>query len=94
MDQRTCRSYSLPCFSFPALVDGVNGDAVLGQGLQALHDGGRARAGDLQRHLFASAARGVLQAVVDHLTRRWRPPDLHGSLGLVRHGQSLPSSRR
>lgn len=93
MDQRTCRSYSLPCFSFPALVDGVNGDAVLGQGLQTLHDGGRGRAGDLQGHLSASAAWDILQAVVDHFAWRRRPRDFHGALRLIRHGQLFTGSR-
>lgn len=93
MDQRTCRSYSLPCFSFPALVDGVNGDAVLGQRLQTLHDGGRGRARDLQSHLSASTAWDILQTVVDHFAWRRRPRDFHGSLRLIGHGQSFTSSR-
>lgn len=93
MDQRTCRSYSLPCFSFPALVDGVDGDVVFGYGLQALHDGGSDRPGDFQGHLFASATWDILQPVVDHLSRRWHPCDFHSPLGLVRHGQCFSSSR-
>ena len=93
MDQRTCRSYSLPCFSFPALVDGVNGDVVGGDGLQALHDGGGGRRRDLQVHFFPSITRNVLQPVVGHPTRRRHPRDFHGPLGLVRHCQLFTSSR-
>lgn len=92
MDQRTCRSYSLPCFSFPALVDGVNGDVVRCQGVQTFHDGGSGRAGDLQGHLSASTAWDILQTVVDHIARCWCPPDFHGSLSLIRHSQSFTSS--
>lgn len=92
MDQRTCRSYSLPCFSFPALVDGVNGDVVSGDGLQALHDGGGDGSRDLKGHFFASTTGNILQTVVDHLAWRRRPRDFHASLGLVRHGQLFTSS--
>lgn len=86
MDQRTCLSYSLPCFSFPALVDGVNGDVVCGPGLQALHDGGSGGSGrgrDLHGHFFASGAWHILQSVVEHPARRRGPRDFHGSLGLI-----------
>ena len=83
MDQRTCRSYSLPCFSFPALVDGVNGDVVSGHGLQALHDGRGDASGDLEDDFFASGNGSVLQTVVGHLAWRRRPRDFHGALGLV-----------
>lgn len=93
MDQRTCRSYSLPCFSFPALVDGVNGEVVSGFGLQALHDGGSGRARDPEGHFFPSVCRHILQPVVGHFARRRRPCDFHGSLGLVRHGQLFTGSR-
>lgn len=91
MHQRTCRSYSLPCFSFPALVDGVDGDVVGGHGLQALDDGGRP--GDLQGHFPSSVTGDVLQPVVTHSARRRHPRHLHGVLGLIRHGQLLLSCR-
>lgn len=87
MDQRTCRSYSLPCFSFPVPVDGVNGEVVSGFGLQALHDCGSGRARDPEDHFFSSVCGNILQPVVGHLARRRRPCDFHGMLGLVRHDQ-------
>lgn len=93
MDQRTCGSYSLPCFSFPAPVDGEQGDGVGGGGLQAPHEGGGGRPGDLQSHFFPSAHGGVLQPVVGHAARRRRPRDPHGPLRLVRHRQLLPGNR-
>lgn len=92
MDQRTCRSYSLPCFSFPALVDGVDGDVVRGPGLQALHDGGRGCPGDLQGHFFSSRTGNILHPVVAHPAGGRRPRDLHGVLGLIRHHQLFVSS--
>lgn len=83
MDQRTCRSYSLPCFSFPALVDGQNGDIVCGRGLQILHDGRSGLCRDFLDHFFASIVGNVLQPVVEQVARRWRPRDSHGFLCLV-----------
>lgn len=87
MGQRTCGSYSLPCFAFPALVDGVDGDVVGGGGLQAPHEGGGARPGDLEYRFLASADGEVLEPVVEQLARRRRPGDPHGPLRLVFHRQ-------
>lgn len=81
MDQRTCRSYSLPCFSFPALVDWVNSDVVSGFGLQALHGSGYSW--DLQGHFFPSSTGNVFQPVVAHLAWCWRPCGFHGMLSLI-----------
>lgn len=93
MDQRTCRSYSLPCFSFPALVDGVNSDVVSGHWQQALHDGGGNCPRDPEDHIFAPCDGGVLQPVVSHLAWGGLPCDLHGALGLIRHDQSFTAWR-
>lgn len=93
MDQRTCRSYSLPCFSFPALVDGVNSDVVGGHGLQALHDGAGGCCWDLEGHFFPSAAGNVLQTVVGDSARRRSPCHFHGPLRLIRHDQCFTSGR-
>ena len=85
MDQRTCRSYSLPCFSFPELVDGVNGDVVSGHGLQALHDDGIGRGDGFEEHFFPSITGDVFQPVVGHGARRRHPCDSHAGFSLFRH---------
>lgn len=93
MDQRTCGSYSLPCLSFPVFVEGLDRDAVGGDGLQALDDGGGHRPWDLQDHFFASSCGDVPQAVVEHLSWSGGPGDLHGALCLMGHGQLFVCSR-
>lgn len=85
MDQRTCRSYSLPCFSFPELVDGVNGDVVSGHGLQAFQNGGSGHGRDFEDHFFPSITGDVFQPVVAHRARRRHPRDSHGVFSLFRH---------
>lgn len=91
MDQRTCRSYSLPCFSFPALVDGVDSDVVRGHWLQAPHDGGSGRLRDLEDHFFPPAAGNILQPIMADPARRRHPCYFHGLLGLVGHDQPFMS---
>lgn len=93
IDQRTCGSYSLPCFSFSAPVRRGHGDVVGGHGLQPLQDGAGGVAGHLERHLTpAGDLRGVRQAVVEDPPRRRQPRHPHGALRLVRHRQLLGRS--
>lgn len=83
MDQRTCRSYSLPCFSFPVFVDGFHGDVVGGDRLQALHDGRGGTSRNLEGHFLPPTTGDIFQSVMAHPTRRWCPCDLHGLFSLV-----------
>lgn len=91
MDQRTCCSYSLPCFSFPVLVDGFDGDVVSGDGLQAPHDSRGGHARDPEGHFPPSSAGNILQPVVAHPAWRWRPCDFHGVFCLLRNDQLFMS---
>ena len=93
-DQRTCCSYSLPCFSFPVAVHGVDLDVVGGHGLEPLHHRGAQRPRDLQGHLAAPQPLGdVPQPVVGHLPRSGGPRHAHGALCLLRHHQRLACRR-
>lgn len=91
VDQRTCRSYSLPCFSFSRLIHRVDGDVVGGERSQPLQPRGGPR--DLQGHFPPSAAWDVSQAVVADSARRCRPRHFHAAAGLIWHCQSLESRR-
>lgn len=92
--QRTCGSYSLPCFSFSALVNGMHVDVVGGEGLKFPQHGRGRAGGNFHGHFFSSGPRDVRELVVLHGARSGSPRRPHGSLGFVGHGQGLRGRRR